>query len=157
MWLSLSVLLLLLLLLVLLPLLLFLRFLCSGHVDLPRPEDALLLLLESVEELLASVEDVRVSGVNLSGDTLGRRSIDLPAQSTLSNEAGSQATESQRRSYGVLRRKAASEAANAKEMCRHPPPHTGHPVRTSCGSLVGPSFISLRTTAGQPDVQSTTT
>lgn len=156
MWLSLSVLLLL-LLLVLLPLLLFLRFLCSGHVDLPRPEDALLLLLESVEELLASVEDVRVSGVNLSGDTLGRRSIDLPAQSTLSNEAGSQATESQRRSYGVLRRKAASEAANAKEMCRHPPPHTGHPVRTSCGSLVGPSFISLRTTAGQPDVQSTTT
>ena len=125
MWLSLSVLLLLLLLLllVLLPLLLFLRFLCSGHVDLPRPEDALLLLLESVEELLASVEDVRVSGVNLSGDTLGRRSIDLPAQSTLSNEAGSQATESQRRSYGVLRRKAASEAANAKEMCRHPPPH----------------------------------
>ena len=156
MWLSLSVLLLL-LLLVLLPLLLFLRFLCSGHVDLPRPEDALLLLLESVEELLASVEDVRVSGVNLSGDTLGRRSIDLPAKSTLSNEAGSQATESQRRSYGVLRRKAASEAANAKEMCRHPPPHTGHPVRTSCGSLVGPSFISLRTTAGQPDVQSTTT
>lgn len=148
--------LLLLLLLVLLPLLLFLRFLCSGHVDLPRPEDALLLLLESVEELLASVEDVRVSGVNLSGDTLGRRSIDLPAQSTLSNEAGSQATESQLRSYGVLRRKAASEAANAKEMCRHPPPHTGHPVRTSCGSLVGPSFISLRTTAGQPDVQSTT-
>lgn len=123
MWLSLSVLLLLLLLLVLLPLLLFLRFLCSGHVDLPRPEDALLLLLESVEELLASVEDVRVSGVNLSGDTLGRRSIDLPAKSTLSNEAGSQATESQRRSYGVLRRKAASEAANAKEMCRHPPPH----------------------------------
>ena len=148
---------LLLLLVVLLPLLLFLRFLCSGHVDLPRPEDALLLLLESVEELLASVEDVRVSGVNLSGDTLGRRSIDLPAKSTLSNEAGSQATESQRRSYGVLRRKAASEAANAKEMCRHPPPHTGHPVRTSCGSLVGPSFISLRTTAGQPDVQSTTT
>ena len=147
---------LLLLLVVLLPLLLFLRFLCSGHVALPRPEDALLLLLESVEELLASVEDVRVSGVNLSGDTLGRRSIDLPAQSTLSNEAGSQATESQLRSYGVLRRKAASEAANAKEMCRHPPPHTGHPVRTSCGSLVGPSFISLRTTAGQPDVQSTT-
>ena len=71
---------LLLLLVVLLPLLLFLRFLCSGHVALPRPEDALLLLLESVEELLASVEDVRVSGVNLSGDTLGRRSIDLPAR-----------------------------------------------------------------------------
>ena len=114
---------LLLLLVVLLPLLLFLRFLCSGHVALPRPEDALLLLLESVEELLASVEDVRVSGVNLSGDTLGRRSIDLPAQSTLSNEAGSQATESHLRSYGVLRRKAASEAANAKEMCRHPPTH----------------------------------
>ena len=90
--------LLLLLVVVLLPLLLFLRFLCSGHVDLPRPEDALLLLLESVEELLASVEDVRVSGVNLSGDTLGRRSIDLPAKSTLSNEAGSQATESQLRS-----------------------------------------------------------
>ena len=148
--------LLLLLVVVLLPLLLFLRFLCSGHVALPRPEDALLLLLESVEELLASVEDVRVSGVNLSGDTLGRRSIDLPAQSTLSNEAGSQATESQLRSYGVLRRKAASEAANAKEMCRPPPPHTGHHVSTSCGSLVGPSFISLRTTAGQPDVQSTT-
>lgn len=148
--------LLLLLVVVLLPLLLFLRFLCSGHVALPRPEDALLLLLESVEELLASVEDVRVSGVNLSGDTLGRRSIDLPAQSTLSNEAGSQATESQLRSYGVLRRKAASEADNAKEMCRHPPPHTGHHVSTSCGSLVGPSFISLRTTAGQPDVQSTT-
>lgn len=147
--------LLLLLVVVLLPLLLFLRFLCSGHVALPRPEDALLLLLESVEELLASVEDVRVSGVNLSGDTLGRRSIDLPAQSTLSNEAGSQATESQLRSYGVLRRKAASEAANAKEMCRHPP-HTGHHVSTSCGSLVGPSFISLRTTAGQPDVQTTT-